>query len=119
MAAHGAEATPGGVPHPAGAGGCLKQRFDHLMDRGGVGEDVVSLDRQVATGQHHGHPVVTQGAGEHDPVPGLHQVGPQLASRRDHPNARVREWAEEMLVYLDGRIRERADWDREPAERFE
>lgn len=44
---------------------------------------------------------------------------PMVEAVQDHPNPRVRAWAKDMLVYLDQRIRERASWDREPADRFE
>lgn len=36
-----------------------------------------------------------------------------------HSNPGVRAWAADMLIYLDKRIKDRAEWDREPADRFE
>ena len=84
LVAHGAESAPGGVAHPPRARCRGQQRLDHLGDRCGVGDDVVGLDGEVAAGEHHGHPVVTQGPGEHQPVSGPDQVGAQLTAGRDH-----------------------------------
>jgi hypothetical protein len=44
---------------------------------------------------------------------------PMVQAVLNHPNPRVRAWAADMLIYLDKRIRHRAEWDREPADRFE
>lgn len=44
---------------------------------------------------------------------------PMVEVVQNHPNPLVRAWAADMLVYLDKRIRERVQWDREPVDRFE
>ncbi|MBB3871657.1 hypothetical protein [Brevundimonas mediterranea] len=44
---------------------------------------------------------------------------PLVEALQNHPDARVRAWAEEMLAYLDSRISQRSEWDREPPDRFE
>ena len=44
---------------------------------------------------------------------------PMVEAVQNHSNPRVRVWATDMLAYLDQRIRDRAEWDREPADRFE
>ena len=87
LVAHGAESAAGGVAHPPRARCRGQQRLDHLGDGCGVGDDVVGLDGEVAASEHHGHPVVTQGPGEHQPVPWPDQVGAQLAAGRDHADA--------------------------------
>lgn len=44
---------------------------------------------------------------------------PMVRAVQDHPNPRVRAWAADMLIYLDKQIKDRAEWDREPGDRFE
>lgn len=44
---------------------------------------------------------------------------PLVEALQNHPDAGVRAWAEEMLAYLDSRISQRSEWDREPPDRFE
>jgi hypothetical protein len=44
---------------------------------------------------------------------------PLVEALQNHPDPQVRGWADEMLVYLDGRIRQRSELDREPPDRFE
>ena len=76
------DAAPGRVPQPASRRGGREQRLDELGHGGGVGPDV-RLESQVASRQHHRHPVVGNGAGDEDAIAALDAIGAQPPAGRD------------------------------------
>ena len=82
LVAHGPDAATGRVAQPARRRCGGEQRFDELGHRRSVGLDV-GLEREVASRQHHRHPVIGDGAGDEDPVASLDEVGAEAAALRE------------------------------------